>query len=105
MKLGKFLWLYSVIARILLSKFSARTGIALAIGSFGALGAAPAQGALLTDAYLWHRAIIFSGVRYLLLIILHYYSKYSFQVMLFASFVSVVVVRILLVKERGTQRV
>jgi hypothetical protein len=43
--------------------FSARTGIALAIGSFGALGAAPTQGSLLTDAFLWHKAIIFSGVR------------------------------------------
>ncbi|KAF9477156.1 MFS general substrate transporter [Pholiota conissans] len=40
----------------------ARTGIALAFSSFGALGAAPAQGSLLTDMFLWDKAIIFSGV-------------------------------------------
>jgi hypothetical protein len=42
--------------------FSARTGIALALGSFGALGSAPIQGALLTTGFLWIRPIAFSGV-------------------------------------------
>lgn len=46
--------------------YSARTGIGLAIGSFGALGAAPSQGALLTGAFLWHKPIIFSGVSLIL---------------------------------------
>ncbi|KAJ7359411.1 MFS general substrate transporter [Mycena albidolilacea] len=39
----------------------ARTGIALALGSFGALGSAPIQGALLTTGFLWIRPIAFSG--------------------------------------------
>ncbi|KAJ7359414.1 MFS general substrate transporter [Mycena albidolilacea] len=39
----------------------ARTGIALALGSFGSLGSAPIQGALLTSNFLWMRPIAFSG--------------------------------------------
>ncbi|KAJ6588971.1 MFS general substrate transporter [Mycena capillaripes] len=39
----------------------ARTGIALALGSFGALGSAPIQGALLTREFLWIRPITFSA--------------------------------------------
>ncbi|KAJ7643878.1 MFS general substrate transporter [Roridomyces roridus] len=39
-----------------------RIGLALALGSFGSLGSAPIQGALLTDRFLWNRPIIFSGV-------------------------------------------
>ncbi|KAJ7827453.1 MFS general substrate transporter [Mycena leptocephala] len=39
----------------------ARTGIALALGSFGALGSAPIQGALLTRDFLWIRPVAFSG--------------------------------------------
>ncbi|KJA25035.1 hypothetical protein HYPSUDRAFT_53283 [Hypholoma sublateritium FD-334 SS-4] len=65
----------------------ARAGIGLGIGSFGALGAAPAQGALLTDAFLWFKPIIFSGV------------------MLGAATVCFIVTRMLLVKERRTQKV
>ncbi|KAF7298315.1 MFS general substrate transporter [Mycena kentingensis (nom. inval.)] len=40
----------------------ARAGIALALGSFGSLGAAPIQGALLTTQYLWVRPVAFSAV-------------------------------------------
>ncbi|PPQ72883.1 hypothetical protein CVT26_003504 [Gymnopilus dilepis] len=40
----------------------ARIGIALAISSFGSLGAAPVQGALLESTYEWNRPIAFSGV-------------------------------------------
>ncbi|KAJ7666110.1 MFS general substrate transporter [Mycena polygramma] len=40
----------------------ARTGIALALGSFGVLGSAPIQGALLTREFLWIRPIAFSAV-------------------------------------------
>ncbi|KAF7341102.1 MFS general substrate transporter [Mycena venus] len=39
----------------------ARTGIALALGSFGALGAAPIQGALLTRDFFWIRPVAFSA--------------------------------------------
>ncbi|KAJ7906291.1 MFS general substrate transporter [Mycena leptocephala] len=39
----------------------ARTGIALALGSFGSLGSAPIQGALLTRDFLWIRPIAFSA--------------------------------------------
>ncbi|KAF7360295.1 MFS general substrate transporter [Mycena venus] len=39
----------------------ARTGIALALGSFGCLGSAPIQGALLTTDFLWIRPIAFSA--------------------------------------------
>ncbi|KAF9483178.1 MFS general substrate transporter [Pholiota conissans] len=65
----------------------ARTGIALAISSFGALGAAPSQGSLLTDAFLWHKAILFSGI------------------MLGASGVCFMVTRTLIARERHTQKV
>ncbi|KAJ7841849.1 MFS general substrate transporter [Mycena leptocephala] len=41
----------------------ARTGIALALGSFGCLGSAPIQGALLTRKFFWLRPIAFSAVR------------------------------------------
>ena len=37
--------------------------MALALSSFGSLGSAPIQGALLTHEFLWKRPIIFSGVR------------------------------------------
>ncbi|KAJ6470657.1 major facilitator superfamily domain-containing protein [Mycena vitilis] len=40
----------------------ARTGIALALGSFGVLGSAPIQGALLTREFLWIRPIAFSAI-------------------------------------------
>ncbi|KAJ7932789.1 major facilitator superfamily domain-containing protein [Mycena leptocephala] len=40
----------------------ARTGIALALGSFGALGSAPIQGALLTRDFLWIRPVAFLGI-------------------------------------------
>ncbi|KAJ7829982.1 hypothetical protein B0H14DRAFT_3465165 [Mycena olivaceomarginata] len=43
------------------NEVGARTGIALALGSFGALGSAPIQGALLTRDFLWIRPIAFSG--------------------------------------------
>ncbi|KAJ6584098.1 MFS general substrate transporter [Mycena vulgaris] len=39
----------------------ARIGLALALSSFGSLGSAPIQGALLTDRFLWTRPIVFSG--------------------------------------------
>ncbi|KAF8963174.1 MFS general substrate transporter [Flammula alnicola] len=65
----------------------ARTGIALAISSFGALGAAPSQGALLTDMFLWDKPIIFSGS------------------MLAVSAVCFIAARAYLVKERSTQKV
>ncbi|KAJ7512841.1 MFS general substrate transporter [Mycena galericulata] len=39
----------------------ARTGIALALGSFGSLGSAPIQGALLTRDFLWIRPVAFSA--------------------------------------------
>lgn len=42
----------------------ARTGLALALSSFGSLGAAPVQGALLTHDFHWIRPIAFSAVRY-----------------------------------------
>ncbi|KAJ7859261.1 MFS general substrate transporter [Mycena leptocephala] len=41
----------------------ARTGIALALGSFGCLGSAPIQGALLTRNFFWLRPIAFSAAR------------------------------------------
>lgn len=41
----------------------ARTGLALALSSFGSLGAAPVQGALLGPEFDWNKPIIFSGVR------------------------------------------
>ncbi|KAJ7160288.1 MFS general substrate transporter [Mycena filopes] len=40
----------------------ARTGIALALGSFGSLGSAPIQGALLTRSFYWIRPVAFSAV-------------------------------------------
>ncbi|KAJ7760057.1 MFS general substrate transporter [Mycena maculata] len=39
----------------------ARTGIALALGSFGCLGSAPIQGALLTRDFFWIRPVAFSA--------------------------------------------
>ena len=42
---------------------SARTGIGIAISSINTLGAAPAQGALLTGSFFWIRPIAFSAVR------------------------------------------
>ncbi|PPQ75778.1 hypothetical protein CVT24_002639 [Panaeolus cyanescens] len=51
------------------SETGARTGLALALGSFGSLGSAPVQGALLTDDFHWNRPIIFSGA-----CILHLYT-------------------------------
>ncbi|KAK7044750.1 MFS general substrate transporter [Favolaschia claudopus] len=39
----------------------ARTGIALALGSFGVLGSAPIQGALLTSSFIWIRPVAFSA--------------------------------------------
>ncbi|KAF8148400.1 MFS general substrate transporter [Crassisporium funariophilum] len=62
----------------------ARAGLALALSSFGSLGAAPVQGALLTDQFLWTKPIAFSGT-----------------LMVASALVS----RHLLAKERGTQRV
>ncbi|KAF8868817.1 MFS general substrate transporter [Gymnopilus junonius] len=64
-----------------------RIGIALAFSSFGSLGSAPVQGALLTSTYIWSRPIIFSGV-----------------LMVAASFVFLLA-RMVLAKERGTWRV
>ncbi|KAF8950238.1 hypothetical protein BDZ97DRAFT_1934357 [Flammula alnicola] len=69
------------------NEVGARTGIALAISSFGALGAAPSQGTLLTDMFLWDKPIIFSGS------------------MLAASAVCFIAARAYLVKERSTQKV
>ncbi|KAJ7481014.1 MFS general substrate transporter [Mycena galericulata] len=42
-------------------EIGARTGIALALASFGSLGAAPIQGALLTRDFFWIRPVAFSG--------------------------------------------
>ncbi|KAF9564278.1 MFS general substrate transporter [Agrocybe pediades] len=42
-------------------EIGARIGVALAICSLGLLGSIPAQGALLTDRYLWARPVTFSG--------------------------------------------
>ncbi|KDR74772.1 hypothetical protein GALMADRAFT_70573 [Galerina marginata CBS 339.88] len=44
------------------NEVGARTGIALALGSFGLLGSAPVQGALLTSEFKWIRPMVFSGV-------------------------------------------
>jgi len=65
----------------------ARTGLALAIASFGILGSAPAQGALLSDQFKWLRPIAFSST------------------LLFGSSLLFFITRILLVRERGTQKV
>ncbi|EJD00107.1 MFS general substrate transporter [Fomitiporia mediterranea MF3/22] len=85
-------WLSLVVASLaFLSKtpkeVGARTGIGIAFSSFGTLGAAPAQGALLTSQFFWIRPIAFSGT-----------------VMIAAAGVFFVS-RTLLVKERGTQKV
>ncbi|KDR74762.1 hypothetical protein GALMADRAFT_157350 [Galerina marginata CBS 339.88] len=66
---------------------SARIGIALALSSFGSLGAVPVQGSLLTSDFIWSRPIIFSGV-----------------LMVAASFVFGLA-RTLLSKKHGTQKV
>ncbi|KAF9564279.1 MFS general substrate transporter [Agrocybe pediades] len=42
-------------------EIGARIGIAFAICSLGLLGSIPAQGALLTDMFLWTRPVAFSG--------------------------------------------
>ncbi|KAJ7250770.1 MFS general substrate transporter [Mycena rebaudengoi] len=39
----------------------ARTGLALALSSFGSLGSAPIQGALLTTSFFWIRPVAFSA--------------------------------------------
>ncbi|KDR74779.1 hypothetical protein GALMADRAFT_141116 [Galerina marginata CBS 339.88] len=44
------------------NEVGARTGLALAMASFGLLGAAPVQGSLLTSEFLWSKPMIFSGV-------------------------------------------
>ncbi|KAJ7741262.1 MFS general substrate transporter [Mycena metata] len=55
---------FSVLAALARShdEVGARIGLALALSSFGSLGSAPIQGALLTDRFLWTRPIVFSGV-------------------------------------------
>lgn len=50
--------------------YSARTGLVLALGSFGSLGAAPIQGALLGPTFIWWKATVFSGVGVFLVILL-----------------------------------
>ncbi|KAJ7213839.1 MFS general substrate transporter [Mycena pura] len=54
---------FSVLAALARSddEVGARIGLALALGSFGSLGSAPIQGALLTSEFRWTRPIIFSG--------------------------------------------
>ncbi|KAJ7078650.1 MFS general substrate transporter [Mycena epipterygia] len=54
---------FSVLAALARSQdeVGARIGLALALSSFGSLGSAPIQGALLTDRFLWTRPIVFSG--------------------------------------------
>jgi len=65
----------------------ARIGIALAISSFGTLGASPVQGALLTSNFMWSKPIVFSGV-----------------LMTAASFIFLLA-RTLLARERSTWKV
>jgi len=69
------------------NEVGARTGLALALSSFGSLGAAPVQGALLTSDFDWSKPIIFSGV------------------LMTAAGIICGIARILLVRERGTQKV
>ncbi|KAF9554461.1 MFS general substrate transporter [Agrocybe pediades] len=69
------------------SEVGARTGLAFALTSFGTLGAAPVQGALLTSNFNWKVPIIFSGV---------------FMCIAAAVFA---LTRQILVKERKTQKV
>ncbi|KAJ7029303.1 MFS general substrate transporter [Mycena alexandri] len=54
---------FSILAALARShdEVGARIGLALALSSFGSLGSAPIQGALLTDKFLWTRPIVFSG--------------------------------------------
>ncbi|KAF8071740.1 MFS general substrate transporter [Lyophyllum atratum] len=65
----------------------ARTGLALAAGSFGLLGSAPAQGALLTHQFKWIQPIAFAGT------------------LMICSSVLFFITRMLLARERGTQKV
>ncbi|KAF9471158.1 MFS general substrate transporter [Pholiota conissans] len=65
----------------------ARTGIALALSSFGILGSSPIQGALLSSHFTWNKPIIFAGT------------------LMGASAFTFIVTRTMLVKERGTQKV
>ncbi|KAJ6549501.1 major facilitator superfamily domain-containing protein [Mycena sp. CBHHK59/15] len=55
---------FSILAALARSQdeVGARIGLALALSSFGSLGSAPIQGALLTHRFLWTRPIVFSGV-------------------------------------------
>jgi len=68
------------------NEVGARTGLALALSSFGSLGAA-VQGALLTSDFEWRKPIIFSGA------------------LMIAAAIIAGTARILLVRERGTQKV
>ncbi|KAG5721998.1 Riboflavin transporter MCH5 [Termitomyces sp. T112] len=65
----------------------ARTGLALAIGSFGCLGSAPIQGALLTNRFNWIRPTAFSGI------------------IVCCGGIIFLVTRMLLARQRGTQKV
>ncbi|KAJ7274249.1 major facilitator superfamily domain-containing protein [Mycena rebaudengoi] len=65
----------------------ARIGLALALSSFGSLGSAPIQGALLTHDFLWIRPIIFSATA------------------MFVGAACFLVTRMLQAKRLGTQRV
>ncbi|KAJ6567057.1 major facilitator superfamily domain-containing protein [Mycena capillaripes] len=54
--------IYGIFSGAWLDEIGARTGIAFALGSLGALGSAPIQGALLTRDFLWIRPVAFSGI-------------------------------------------
>jgi len=69
------------------AEVGARTGLVLALGSFGSLGAAPIQGALLGPTFIWWKATVFSGT------------------VVTASAFFFLAIRQILVRERGTQRV
>lgn len=59
-----------------------RVGLALALSSFGSMGAAPIQGALLTAGFEWSRPIAFSAVSFL-----YFFSSLLFNENLRAWFV------------------
>ncbi|GLB40213.1 putative MFS general substrate transporter [Lyophyllum shimeji] len=65
----------------------ARTGVALAVASFGILGSAPAQGALLGKQFRWIQPIAFAGT------------------LVLGSSVLFLITRSLLVRKRGTWKV
>lgn len=55
-----------------------RVGLALALSSFGSMGAAPIQGALLTAGFEWSRPIAFSAVS---LLCFCFYLHYSMRLL------------------------